>query len=248
MRFEPPLIRGTLLRRYKRFLADVRLETGETVTAHCPNTGSMLGCAEPGMTVWLSRSDNPARKYPLTWEMVDVGDGRLVGIHTGRSNALVRAGIESGTVTELAGYETLRAEVKMGEGSRVDFVLDAHGRRSCVVEVKNVSAAVENRCAVFPDAVSVRARKHLQMLMACVESGQRAVLCYCVQREDVDEVRPAVDIDPDYARTLAQARSAGVEVMAWGARLDPAGIELTRRLRVGAAGRTTVAHSAAQAS
>lgn len=232
MKFTVPLVEGLLLRRYQRFLADVSLPDGRVVTAHCPNTGSMLGCKAPGSRVWLSPADNPARKLPWTWELVEVAPGVTVGVHTGRSNGLVREAIEAGHVPELAGYTGIRPEVKYGEGSRIDLLLQAAGRPDCYVEVKNVTAAVEGRIGYFPDAVTTRGAKHLREMSAMVAAGHRAVLVFCVQRTDVDGVRPADHIDPDYGRALRAALAAGVEVLALGARIDAYGIELVRRLAV----------------
>jgi len=231
MRFPTPLLEGRLLRRYQRFLADVDTAAG-ILTAHCPNTGSMQGCAEPGMRVWLSPATNPARKLAWTWELVEALPGVVVGMHTGRSNALVREAIEAGRVPELAGYTAIRPEVKYGEGSRIDLLLTAPGRPDCYVEVKNVTAAVAGRIGYFPDAVTTRGTKHLREMSAMVASGHRAVLVFCVQRGDVECMRPADHIDPVYARTLREALAAGVEVIALGATVSPAGIELERRLAV----------------
>ena len=231
MRFPTPLLEGRLLRRYQRFLADVDTAAG-ILTAHCPNTGSMQGCAEPGMRVWLSPATNPARKLAWTWELVEALPGVVVGMHTGRSNALVREAIEAGRVPELAGYATIRPEVKYGEGSRIDLLLTAPGRPDCYVEVKNVTAAVAGRIGYFPDAVTTRGARHLREMSAMVAAGHRAVLVFCVQRGDVDCVRPADHIDPVYGRTLREALAAGVEVIALGATVWPAGIELERRLAV----------------
>jgi len=231
MRFPAPLLEGRLLRRYQRFLADVDTAAG-ILTAHCPNTGSMQGCAEPGMRVWLSPATNPARKLAWTWELVEALPGVVVGMHTGRSNALVREAIEAGRVPELAGYATIRPEVKYGEGSRIDLLLTAPGRPDCYVEVKNVTAAVAGRIGYFPDAVTTRGTKHLREMSAMVAAGHRAVLVFCVQRGDVECVRPADQIDPVYGRTLREALAAGVEVIALGATVSPAGIELERRLAV----------------
>jgi sugar fermentation stimulation protein A len=232
MRFPESVTAGRLLRRYQRFLADVEVG-GETLTAHCPNTGSMLGCAEPGSPVWLSRAANPDRKYPWTWELVQVPEGALVGIHTGRSNQLVREAIEGGVVAELQGYAAVRAEVPYGrQRSRIDLLLSGAGRPDCYVEVKNVTAAVQDGVGYFPDAVTARGAKHLEEMQALVESGSRAVLCFCVQREDVDQVRPADHIDPAYGRILRAAAAAGVEAIAYGARVTLEGITLERRLPV----------------
>jgi sugar fermentation stimulation protein A len=232
MQFAVPLVEGLLVQRYQRFLADVSLTDGRVVTAHCPNTGSMLGCKTPGSRVWLSPADNPARKLQWTWELVEVAPGVTVGVHTGRSNGLVREAIEAGRVPELAGYTRIRPEVKYGEGSRIDLLLQAEGRPDCYVEVKNVTAAVEGRIGYFPDAVTTRGAKHLREMSAMVAAGHRAVLVFCVQRTDVDGVRPADHIDPDYGQAFRHALAAGVEVLALGARLDPHGIELVRRLVV----------------
>ena len=233
MLFPEPLVGATLVRRYKRFLADVTLDDGTSITVHCPNTGSMLGCDAPGSRVWLSRSRNPKRKYAYTWELVEVDGGTLVGINTGRSNALVREAIESGVIGELGGYRDIRAEVPYGnEGSRADFLLSG-ARRDCYVEVKNVTAAVSDGIALFPDAVSTRGTRHLRELMAAVtESGERAVLLFCVQRTDVGEVRPADDIDPEYGRTLREALAAGVEALAYRAEMNPAAVVLAEPLPV----------------
>jgi len=233
VRFPVPLLAGRLSKRYKRFLADVVLDDGRALTAHCPNTGSMLGCQQPGSRVWLSESDNPKRKYPHTWELVELAGGVLVGINTGRANALVREAIESGLIGELAGYDEIRAEVRYGnENSRIDFLLTGN-EGSCYVEVKNVTAAVDEGIAVFPDAVSTRGTKHLRELMDTARhAGRRAVLCYCVQRSDVGEVRPADEIDPDYGRTLREALDGGVEVIAYRAEIDPQGVVLVEPIPV----------------
>lgn len=233
MRFPAPLIAARLIKRYKRFLADVTLDDGTRLTAHCPNTGSMLGCQAPGSRVWLSRSDNPKRKYAHTWELVEVADGTLVGVNTGRSNALVREAIEARCVDELAGYDEIRPEVRYGsENSRADFLLTGAGG-ACYVEIKNVTAAVDKGVALFPDAVSTRGTRHLRELMGIArKSRHRAVLCYCVQRSDVREVRPADAIDPDYGRTLRKALDAGVEAIAYRAVLDTQSVTLSERIPV----------------
>lgn len=234
MHFRASLVPATLVRRYKRFLADVRLENGELATAHCPNTGSLMGCLEPGARVWLTHSPSPRRKYPLTWELVEVGERNLVGINTGRSNSLVREAIETGVVAELAGYGTIRPEVRLAQGdSRVDFLLEDGPRVSpCYVEVKNVTAAVNDGIALFPDSVSVRASKHLRALAGAVGAGARGVVCFCVQRADVKEVRPADAIDPEYGRLLREVLGAGVEVIAYKAMVTPREIRLEVRIPV----------------
>jgi len=234
MKFDAPLVSGQLKRRYKRFLADVRLASGEEITAHCPNTGSLMGCAEPGFSVWLSRSSNPERKYPYTWELVRIRGRVTVGINTARSNHLVHEALTQGVIGELSGYGSIRREVRFGkENSRVDLLLEGGGAlRPCYVEVKNVTAAVTKGIGVFPDAVSVRGSRHLRELMRVVAAGDRAALCFCVQRSDVSEVRPADHIDPAYGETLRAAISAGVEVLAYRARVSPRGINLVTRVPV----------------
>jgi len=234
MKFENPLIEGELVRRYKRFLADVILEDGTETTVHCPNTGSMLGCQAPGSAVWLLPADNPARKYPLGWELVEARASVLVGINTGRSNALVAEALERGLVPDLAGYGGIRREVKLeGTRSRIDFLLSEHpSEPDCYLEVKNVTAAVEDGVGFFPDAVSVRATRHVEELAARVEKGLRAALCFCVQRADVHSVRPADTIDPVYGRALRHAVESGVEVYALGAAVTPQGVNLERELPV----------------
>jgi sugar fermentation stimulation protein A len=236
LKFASPLVEGRLLRRYKRFLADVELEAGGTVTAACPNTGSMLGCCEPGSRVWLSESDSPTRKYRHTWELVEAGPpGRavMVGINTGLPNRLVAEAIASGLIAGLSGYGSLRREVAFGEErSRIDLLLESPGREPCYVEVKNVTAAVADGVALFPDAVSERGTKHLRELMRLRGRGSRPVLVFCVQRGDVDEVRPADAIDPLYGRTLREAVAAGVEVMAWRAEVTAGAIALETRIPV----------------
>lgn len=226
MQFDQILRTGTLLRRYKRFLADVELDDGTRLTAACPNTGSMLGCCTPGSRVWLSASDSPTRKYRHTWELVEVG-GVLVGINTMLPNRLVREAIAQGVITELDGYSSVRGEVPFGaERSRIDLLLQDPARADCYVEVKNVTAAVAQGIALFPDAVSARGAKHLRELMRLIADGRRAVLVYCVQRGDVSEVRPADAIDPLYGRTLREALAAGVEVLAYRAQITSEAINL----------------------
>ena len=232
MKFAAPLIEGRLIRRYKRFLADVELARGGTITAACPNTGSLMGCADAGNRVWLSESDSPTRKYRHTWEMVEAG-GVIVGINTSLPNRLVREAIEAGVVSELAGYRTIRSEVAFGEeGSRIDLVLERPGRKACYVEVKNVTAAVSCGVALFPDSVSERGAKHLRELMRLKARGLRPIQFYCVQRGDVNEVRPADAIDPVYGKTLREAIAAGVEVLAYRAMVTPHSIALIERIPV----------------
>src|SRR4051794_18746925 len=213
MKFSRPLVEGRLLRRYKRFLADIQLPEG-VIPAACPNTGSMMGCCEAGSRVWLSESDSPTRKYRHTWELVEVGK-TLIGINTGLPNALVGEAIAEGTIRELAGYASMRREVAFGEeSSRVDLLLEDAARPPCYVEVKNVTAAATRGVALFPDCVSERGTKHLRELARLKARGFRPVQLYCVQRGDVKEVRPAVGIDYAYGQALRAAIAAGVEVLA----------------------------------
>lgn len=231
MRYARPLVEGRLLRRYKRFLADVQLPGG-VVTAACPNTGSMMGCLDAGNRVWLSESDSATRKYRHTWELVEVGT-TIVGINTGLPNALVAEAIADGTIAELAGYASLRREVKFGEeGSRVDMLLEDPAREPCYVEVKNVTAAADKGIALFPDCVSERGSKHLRELIRLRARGLRPVQVYCVQRGDVREVRPADGIDHEYGRMLREAIAEGVEVLAYRAEVTPGEVRIAERIPV----------------
>ena len=234
MEFEFPLVEAKLVRRYKRFLADVVLKGGKQATAHCPNTGSMFGCQEPGSRVWLMRVENSTRKYPLSWEMVEVSSGAVVGINTHRSNHLVAEALGQGLISSLDGYESFKREISLvGKGTRLDFLLQEHpAAPDCYLEVKNVTAAAEGGWAFFPDAVSTRAARHLEELAALVEQGYRAALVYCVQRADVDEVRPADEIDPAYCRALRLAVMAGVEICAYRADISPNSIRLSTEIQI----------------
>jgi sugar fermentation stimulation protein A len=218
MRFPAPLIPATLLRRYKRFLADVTLANGAETTVHVANPGAMTGLAAPGTKVWLSKSDNPKRKLPLSWELaeVDLGSGlELIGVNTAHPNPLVGAAIAAGTITELAGYGSLRREVKYGRNSRVDFLLEDGGRPPCYVEVKNVHLMRTGGLAEFPDAVTARGAKHLDELSAAVAQGCRAVMVFLVQIGSADRVALARDIDKNYGIAFDQARKGGVEAIAY---------------------------------
>ena len=225
MHFPDPLIRGRLLRRYKRFLSDVELDDGTVVTAHCANPGSMLGLKEPGSEVWLSPSRNPDRKLKFSWELIRVGDG-LVGINTAHPNRLVEEAVAGARVAELAGYESFRREVKYGKNSRIDLLLEDPAKPPCYVEVKNVHLMREDGLAEFPDAVTKRGAKHLVELGDMVEEGHRAVMFYLVQREDCDRFAIAGDIDPDYKAELARAVGRGVEAICYACRLTTEGIEV----------------------
>ncbi len=232
MKISPPLIPAILLRRYKRFLADVRLADGREMTVHTPNTGSMLGCAKPGTRIWLRDTFNSKRKYRYTWEMSETTSRVMVGVHTGLPPTLVTEGITNGRITELQGYDVIRREVPYGlEGSRIDLLLE-NGNKQCYVEVKNVTASLQQGAAVFPDAVSERGRKHLRELMHVVQQGQRAVIFYCIQRDDINTFSPAEQIDPEYAKTLHEAVERGVEALAYCARVTPDEIYLLDRVQV----------------
>lgn len=227
MRFPAPLIPGILLRRYKRFLADVKLRTGRVVTAHCPNSGSLLGCKAPGSPVLLSHHPAPGRTLAYTWEMVRVGT-IWVGINTMHPNRLVREAIEGGGLRELQGYARIRPEVRVSRRSRLDLCLERAGER-CYVEVKNVTLGL-NGAAAFPDAVTERGLKHLRELIRLQRKGHRTALVFVVQRGDCATFRPADEIDPVYGRWLRRAAEAGVAILPYQARVTPRGIALRRRL------------------
>ncbi|MFN4011670.1 MAG: DNA/RNA nuclease SfsA [Pannonibacter sp.] len=232
MDFTQSLIGGRLVRRYKRFLADVILDAdGSEVTAHCANPGSMLGLNAPGSRVYLSRSDSPTRKLPLSWELIEA-DGVLVGISTAHPNRLVEEAIVAGAVPGLAGYPDLRREVKYGVNSRIDILLAAPDRPRCYVEVKNVHLMRQPGLAEFPDSVTARGAKHLRELSDMVREGHRAVMVYLVQRPDCDRLALASDIDPAYAKALDEARAAGVEVIAIGCSVTPEAIRVNRVVEV----------------
>ncbi|HEB58320.1 MAG TPA: DNA/RNA nuclease SfsA [Gammaproteobacteria bacterium] len=218
MRFDPPLIPARLIRRYKRFLADVVLESGETITVHTPNTGSMQGCAEPGMRVWLrdtaGEKTAAKRKYRYSWDASETAQGVVVGVNTLFANRLVEEAIEEGIIESLSAYTGLRREVRYGEKSRVDLLLE-EGMRRCYVEVKNVTAVAAPGVAIFPDAVTTRGRRHLVELAAQVDRGHRAVMLFCIPRADVTIFQPAWAIDDDYARTLCEVAEQGVEIYAY---------------------------------
>jgi sugar fermentation stimulation protein A len=213
----PPLLRGTLIRRYKRFLADVRLDDGRPVTATCPNTGSMLGLCAPGAAVWLSESDSPTRKYRFTWELVEADLGRgpgLVGINTGRPNNLVAEAIDARRIRALDGYPALRREVRYGQNSRIDLLLECASKGLCYVEVKNVHLSRRHGLAEFPDSVTARGVKHLAEMSAMVRQGHRAVMVFLIQRSEARRLAFARDIDPTYGAAFDAARRAGVEAIA----------------------------------
>lgn len=228
MLFSPPLQQGTLIKRYKRFLADIELCDGSQITIHCPNTGSMRNCLFPGEKVWFSTSDNPKRKYPNTWELAQTDTGHLIGINTGRANALAAEAIADGVITELQGYSQLRREVKYGnENSRIDLLLEDARLGRCYIEVKSCTL-LEQQQGYFPDAVSTRGQKHLRELIEMVHLGHRAVLLFVVQHSGIDRVSAAKHIDPDYAQLLFQAHQAGVEILAYCTEMSTEGLHLAK--------------------
>ena len=230
MQFPLSLRRATLLKRYKRFLSDHRLEDGSTVTAHVANPGAMTGLIDEGLETWLSPAANPKRKLPYSWEMVRA-DGGLVGVNTGWPNRLAEEAITGGAIPPLASYKSLRREVAYGERSRIDFLLEALDQPPCYVEVKNVHLK-RGPAAEFPDSVTARGTKHLRELAAVAESGARAVMLYIVQREDCDSFTLAADIDPAYAAAFVEARASGVEALAYACRLSTHGIAVDSPLPI----------------
>ena len=235
MRFASPLLTGRLIKRYKRFLADVELDDGGMITTHCANPGAMTGMAEPGSKVWLSRSDNPKRKLKTSWELVeahDTGTPSLVGINTQHPNKLVREAIEQGRIEPLAGYDTLKPEQKYGQNSRIDILLESPDRRACYLEIKNVHLMRRPGIAEFPDSVTARGAKHLDELAAQVKSGARCVMLYLIQRMDAESFTLAGDIDPKYLERFNASRTAGVEALAYDCLLNPEEITLNRRIDV----------------
>ena len=229
MHFPAPLTEVTLLRRYKRFLADVRLPSGEQITVHCANPGSMLGMAQPGARAFISDSGNPARKLRHSLELVEAG-GALVGVHTGRANGLAEEAIKGGVVAELRDYAHVRREVKYGAASRVDFVLSGDGRADCYVEVKSVTLSRTPSLAEFPDSVSARAARHMDELALMVAQGHRAVVLFVVQRSDCHSFAPAADLDPACDAALDRARKAGVQMLVYGCDVSPEQIRIARPL------------------
>lgn len=230
MKFATPLIEGRLVQRYKRFLTDVKLPSGEVVVAHCANSGSMLSVKEPGSRVWLSPAADPNRKLRYTWELIEVGNG-LVGINTSLSNRIVAEAITAGQIKELTGYPVLKREQKYGKNSRIDILLEAPDRPPCYVEVKNVTLKrSQGDLAEFPDAVTERGAKHLREMTDIVAAGGRAVMVYLVQRTDCRRFSVAADIDPAYAEGLATALAAGVEAVCYGCRMGPDAITVAEAL------------------
>lgn len=238
MKFENPLCKGTLVRRYKRFLSDVTLTKGtesEEVVAHCANPGSMLGLAQPGSTVWLQPNNNPKAKLDWRWELTDVGSS-LVCINTARANQVIAEALEHGTIVPLAEYSNIRREVPYGTGSRIDFLLEADALPQAYVEVKSVTLQrpdiADGQAAEFPDSTTKRGTKHLVELINVLESGARSIMLFLVQRSDCTHFRPAADIDPTYAKQLGEATDAGVEILCYDTKISAQGIDLGTELPV----------------
>ncbi len=229
MRFAQPLAHGVLVSRYKRFFADVRLDDGRDITAHCPNPGAMLGLNTPGMGVWVSPADGPKRKLAWTLELAEA-DGTLVGVNTLHPNRLTAEALAADALPELAGYDLHRREVRMGEASRVDFRLEHPDRRPCWLEVKNCHLRREGTLAEFPDCVAARSSRHLRELAGRVAEGDRAVQLFVIQRMDCDRFAACADLDPAYAAGLPAAAAAGVEVLCYGCDISPTEISIARRL------------------
>lgn len=234
MESSPPLIKARLIKRYKRFLADIIFPDGSESVAHCANTGSMLGLCEPGSTIYVSPNTNPKAKLDYRWELIDVGSS-LVGINTSRANAIVEQAIIAGRIPELKGYCTLKREVKYGVNSRIDILLSDPDQSNqpplCYVEVKSVTLA-DGRSARFPDAVTTRGKKHLLELMEMVKGGHRAAMLFLIQRSDCTSFSPAENIDPDYAQTLRLAAKRGVEILAYDCALSSFEIKVRNRVAI----------------
>ena len=231
MKWPAPILEARLIKRYKRFFADFTLADGVQVTAHCPNTGSMVTCLAEDAPAWLTYHDNPKRKLKYSWQAVHMPDG-WVGIHTGQANRLVEEAVRNGVIAELQGYDSLKSEQRYGERSRIDFLLESENRPSCYVEVKNVTLLLDDGIVGFPDAATSRGVKHILELERMVSEGKRAVLIYCVQRASAEKVAPADRFDPVYAGALRQAVANGLEVYAYRAELKPDAFFLNRSLPV----------------
>lgn len=232
MQFQTPLVRATLIRRYKRFLADILLPDGREVVAHCANPGAMTGLAEPGTIVWAEPNDDPKKKLDWAWKLTELPGGHFACVDTGLANRVVEEALQAGRIKELAGYAARRREVSYGEASRVDFLLTGASRRDAYVEVKSVTLNRHGDLAEFPDTVTKRGARHLDELAAMVAAGQRAVLLYLVMRTDCVEVAVAGDIDAAYGAALARAKTGGVEMLAISAQISPAGITVAKSLPV----------------
>ena len=224
MRFQTPLVPARLIRRYKRFLADIRLEDGTEVTAHCANPGSMMGLKDAGIKIWVEPNDDPKKKLKYGWRLVDHENGHFTGVDTSLPNRALRQTIIAREVPELAAYETVKPEQKYGEKSRIDFLLQQDGLPDAYVEVKSVTLSRQPGLAEFPDSVTARGTKHLGELAQMAKQGHRAILFYLIQRTDCTEMTIAADIDPAYAEAFAVAQAAGVETLAYDTQITPEGI------------------------
>lgn len=232
MKFAQPLIPAILVRRYKRFLADVTLEDGREVTAHCANPGGMLGLKEPGSRIWLEPNNNPKRKLRFSWKLIELPGGHLAGIDTSVPNVVVGEALRALQIPEVANYSTIKPEVKYGKSSRIDFLLTEEGLPDAYVEVKNVHFRRKDDWAEFPDSVTARGAKHLAELSDMVEQGHRAIMLYLVQRTDCARFKLADDYDPTYAKAYQKAREAGVEMLCYAASLSPDSIYLSHSLPI----------------
>ncbi|WP_100658637.1 DNA/RNA nuclease SfsA [Alteromonas flava] len=233
MDFEAPLLPGKLLRRYKRFFADIELDSGELITAHCPNTGAMTGCAEAGFRAWVSPANNPKRKLQYTWELVEDKQGHRIGINTHRANKIVAESLANKSLPDFADFDHIRAEYKPQDAnSRFDFLLrNSASQKECLVEIKSVTLA-DNGVGYFPDAVTSRGAKHCQELAQQLTAYSRCALVFCVQHTGITQVRPAAHIDPSYAQALREAVSAGLEVYAYQCYIDEQKIHINQKLSV----------------
>ena len=229
MHFNKTLIPATLVRRYKRFLADVTLTDGREVTAHVANPGSMLGMNTAGLRIWLERNNDPKRKLKYSWKLAEKNDGTLIGVDTSLPNKIVAEALQKNVIPELQ-YANIKPEVKYGESSRVDFLLTQKGTRDCYLEVKSVTLSRQNALAEFPDSVTKRGAKHMAELACMAKQGRRAVLMYLVQRNDVKSFAVAGDIDPEYLCAFSNAKNAGVEVFCYGTRISNKGIWLGEKI------------------
>ncbi|MBL4854830.1 MAG: DNA/RNA nuclease SfsA [Robiginitomaculum sp.] len=235
MKFSTPLLEGRLISRYKRFFADIELIDGTLVTAHCANTGSMSGLKQAGSRVWISQADNPKRKLKYDWRIVEISQDTkraLVGVHTAWPNKIVEEALRGGNIPELVGYDRLRREVKYGENSRIDFLLENDDKPPCYVEVKSITLSRQPGLAEFPDSPSVRAAKHVNELTNMIGEGARAVMLYVVQRDDCDRFSVASDVDPKYHAALKLAKAAGVQSLCYTCKINPEEITLTRPIQI----------------
>lgn len=226
----PELVEGVLIKRYKRFLADIFLKDGSTITAHCPNSGSMKTCSEKGSRVWVSASSNPSRKLMYTWELIEIEES-LVGVNAIIPNRLVQMFLCNSEIKEVAGYSEIIPEITINKGTRLDFCIQSENRTPCFLEVKNCTY-VENRLACFPDAITERGKKHVEELARLVSEGKRGVVLFIIQRMDADVFAPAGHIDPRYAEALRNAVLSGVEVIAYDTLIDLSGIRLGKSIPV----------------